>query len=283
MAVRVVCPHCQASLGLRDPNALGRRVACPKCREPFVPSIAETEEDRRENKLPVLKRRSQFQPYRRGRSNQRRKVLSADRRWLAAAALGIIVVAVCLFVFVKPHIVGALGRVIPVADSADSILDEVVRLERDISFAVFFGLVTTLVRLFVTRRLANCLAFVHVAIAVAGLVALTYAAVFYGLPFLGTASLSLFAVAALTGLRIFMAFHLKKKAPRAWLLLGHGAIAIAATALLWVATLQFEQHVWPVRTDPLRTPSASKEARIETIGVMESDSTRRGSIRRTGA
>jgi hypothetical protein len=107
------------------------------------------------------------------------------------------------------------------------------------SFAVFFGVVTTLVRLFVTRRLASCLAFVHVALAVAGLVTLTYAAVFHGLPFLGIASLILFAIAALAGLRIFVGFHLKKKNPPVWLWLGHGTIAITATALLWVATLQF--------------------------------------------
>jgi hypothetical protein len=112
-----------------------------------------------------------------------------------------------------------------------------------LSLAVFFGLATTVVRLFVTRRLSTCLAFVHIAIAVAGLVPLTYVAVSYGLPFLGIASLSLFAVTALAGLRIFMAFHLKKKTPPAWLLLGHGAIAIAAAALLWVATLRFEGYV----------------------------------------
>lgn len=129
------------------------------------------------------------------------------------------------------------------------------------SLAVFFGLVTTLVRIFVTRRLATCLVFVHVATAVAGLVTLTYAAVYYGLSFLGIASLSLFAVAALAGLRIFTAFHLKMKPPPAWLLLGHGGIAIAAAALLWVATLQFEGHVWTLRIAPHRPPSAREEAR----------------------
>jgi hypothetical protein len=86
---------------------------------------------------------------------------------------------------------------------------------------------------------------VHVALALTGLVTLTYGAVFHRLPFLGIASLILFAIAALAGLRIFVAFHLKKKTPPAWLLLGHGTIAIAATALLWVATLQFEKQLWP--------------------------------------
>jgi hypothetical protein len=132
------------------------------------------------------------------------------------------------------------------------------------SFTVFFGLTTTLVRLFVTRRLANCLAFVHVALAVAGLVTLTYGAVFHGLPFLGIASLILFAIAALAGLRIFVGFHLKKKTPRAWLLLGHGTIAITATALLWVATLQFEKQLWP-------TASSQPLGHIVRVGAAGED------------
>jgi hypothetical protein len=135
------------------------------------------------------------------------------------------------------------------------------------SFAVFFGLTTTLVRLFVTRRLANCLAFVHVALAMTGLVTLTYGAVFHRLPFLGIASLILFAIAALAGLRIFVAFHLKKKTPPAWLLLGHGTIAIAATALLWAATLQFEKQLWPTASSQSvghieRGPSTEGQNRI---------------------
>jgi hypothetical protein len=128
------------------------------------------------------------------------------------------------------------------------------------SLALFFGIATTLVRLFVTRRLSTCLACVHVAIAAAGLLVLTYAAVLHGLPSLGLASLSLFAVAAIAGVRIFAAFHLKKKNPPLWLLLGHGAIATAAFALLLVAALRFDVMYRPLRTAPMRKLDARRVA-----------------------
>jgi hypothetical protein len=128
------------------------------------------------------------------------------------------------------------------------------------SLAMFFGIATTLVRLFVTRRLSKCLAFVHVAIAAPGLLVLTYAAVLHGLPFLGLASLSLFAVAALAGVRIFAALHLRKKTVPVWLLLGHGAIAIAAFALLCVAYSRIDALYRPLRTAPLRKLDARKDA-----------------------
>jgi hypothetical protein len=116
------------------------------------------------------------------------------------------------------------------------------------------------VRLFVTRRLSTCLAFVHVAIAAAGLLVLIYAAAIYGLPFFGVASLSLFAVAALAGVRIFAAFHLRKKNVPVWLLLGHGAVAIAAFALLCVTAVRIDALYRPLRTAPLRKLDARKEA-----------------------
>jgi hypothetical protein len=120
------------------------------------------------------------------------------------------------------------------------------------SLAIFFGIAATVVRLFVTRRLSTCLAFLHVAIAAAGLPVLTYAAALHGLPFVGLASLSLFAVAALLGVRIFAAFHLRKKTVPVWLLLGHGAIAIAAFALLCMAANRIDALYRPLRTAPLR-------------------------------
>jgi hypothetical protein len=133
------------------------------------------------------------------------------------------------------------------------------------SLAIFFGIATTLVRLFVTRRLSTCLAFVHVVIAAAGLLVLTYAAALYGLPFFGLASLSLFAVAALAGVRIFAAFHLRKKNVPVWLLLGHGAMAIAAFALLCVADVRIDALYRPLRTAPLRKLDAQKEAGKATL------------------
>jgi hypothetical protein len=133
------------------------------------------------------------------------------------------------------------------------------------SLAMFFGVATTLVRLFATSRLSTCLAFVHVAIAAAGLLVLTYAAVLHGLPFFGLASLSLFAVAALAGVRIFAAFHLRKKTVPGWLLLGHGAIAIAALALLCMADHRIDVLYRPLRTAPLRQLEARNASPAQRI------------------
>jgi hypothetical protein len=126
------------------------------------------------------------------------------------------------------------------------------------AFATFFGLATTLVRLFVTRRLSKYLAFVHVPIATAGLLLLAFAAAWYGLPPLGLVSLGLFTVAALAGVRIFVEFHLRNKSLSIWLSLGHGVVAIAAQVLLWTAGFQFETTHRHLRSAPQAKPAAGR-------------------------
>ena len=35
-AISIQCPHCQATLKLKNRKAVGKKVPCPKCKQPFV-------------------------------------------------------------------------------------------------------------------------------------------------------------------------------------------------------------------------------------------------------
>lgn len=121
-----------------------------------------------------------------------------------------------------------------------------------LTLAAYFGITTTLVRRFVARRLSTYLAYVHIPIAAFGLVLLTCAATLRGFPPLGLMAVGLFAVAAATGLRIFIVVHRHKQSLSVWVLLGHGALAIAALALLWTTVYRFDVMYRSLRTPPLR-------------------------------
>jgi hypothetical protein len=106
-------------------------VACPNCRQTFVASIPEVEDDCAEGEVPALKRRPQFARQGGGRRQQGGRIYSRDWRWIAAGVLCLVLVA-AWFLAPRAQILRAVNRVIPVGDSADSILDEVVRHEREI-------------------------------------------------------------------------------------------------------------------------------------------------------
>jgi hypothetical protein len=110
-------------------------VACPKCRQTFVASIPEGEDDSEEVEAPALKRRPQFARHGRGHRQQGGRIYSRDWRWIAAGVLCLVLVA-AWFLVPRAQILRAVNRVIPIGDSADSILDEVVRHEREIESAL---------------------------------------------------------------------------------------------------------------------------------------------------
>jgi hypothetical protein len=70
-----------------------------------------------------------------GRQRQRGKV-SIDWRWIVAGALGLMLVTAAWFASPKAQILRAINGVIPLTDSADSVLDEVVGNERKIQSAL---------------------------------------------------------------------------------------------------------------------------------------------------
>ena len=42
--IEVHCPECQATLKLKNRDAAGRKVPCPKCKQPFVITIPDEDE-----------------------------------------------------------------------------------------------------------------------------------------------------------------------------------------------------------------------------------------------
>ena len=44
-SISIHCPHCDGTLKLQNRNAVGKKVRCPKCQEPFVVEIPDEPED----------------------------------------------------------------------------------------------------------------------------------------------------------------------------------------------------------------------------------------------
>jgi hypothetical protein len=78
----------------------------------------------------------------------------------------------------------------------------------------------------------------HGAIAALGLGTLVYAAATHPLPLLALISLGCFVIAALGGATIFALFHLRQRPLPIPLIVGHGAIAVAAFVLLLMGIFQ---------------------------------------------
>jgi hypothetical protein len=141
-----------------------------------------------------------------------------------------------------------------------------------LTLSAFFGITATLVRCFVTHRLSTCLAYVHISLATFGLVPLTCAATLRGFPPLGLMSVGLFAVTAVAGLKIFIVVHRRKQRLSVWMLLGHGATAITALAILWTNVYRFDVMYRASRTAPLRKFDARK---ADVRGTPEKDANHR--------
>ena len=106
------------------------------------------------------------------------------------------------------------------------------------ALAALGGLTMAGMRLSGTPRPPTWLALGHGAMAVAGLIALIYAAATQPLPTMALAALGCFVLAAAGGATIFVLFHLREKPLPVPLVLGHGALAATAFVLLLVGIFQ---------------------------------------------
>jgi hypothetical protein len=110
--------------------------------------------------------------------------------------------------------------------------------------AIFFalaalgGLTMAAMRASGTPRPPTWLALGHGAIAAVGLVTLIYTAATQSLPTVALIALGCFLLAAGGGATIFVLFHLRQKPLPLPLVIGHGAIAVAAFVLLIVGIVQ---------------------------------------------
>ncbi len=99
--------------------------------------------------------------------------------------------------------------------------------------AALGGLTMVGMRLSGSPRPPTWLALGHGALAVTGLVMLIYLAT-EGIPLYSQIALGIFILAALGGLFVFVAYHLRHKPLPIPLIVGHGAIAIAGVVLLLI-------------------------------------------------
>jgi hypothetical protein len=102
-----------------------------------------------------------------------------------------------------------------------------------LSLASLGGLTMLAIRLSGSPRPPNWMALGHGAIAATGIALLAYAAVNPGIPLTAQVALGLFVLAALGGVTIFVAFHLKKVPLPIPIVLGHGLLALTSLGLLW--------------------------------------------------
>jgi predicted Zn finger-like uncharacterized protein len=107
MAVSVQCPHCQAKLSLKSDSALGKKVACPKCKTPFQAKAAEEdpmdfldELDPEDDSPPPEEEETPEEPERPARRSSGSKKGKASRR---------------KSVNVLPYILGGTGLVLVLA------------------------------------------------------------------------------------------------------------------------------------------------------------------------
>lgn len=98
-------------------------------------SISEVEDDSADLEVSALKRRPQFARQGGGRWQQGGRIYSRDWRWITAGVLCLVLVS-AWFLVPRAQIFRAVNRMIPLSDSADSILDEVVKHEREIESAL---------------------------------------------------------------------------------------------------------------------------------------------------
>jgi predicted membrane channel-forming protein YqfA (hemolysin III family) len=103
--------------------------------------------------------------------------------------------------------------------------------------AALGGLAMVALRMGQSRNPPTILAVGHGLIAAAGLIRLIYAVFTATAPVPQTANwaIGVFVVAALGGVGMFTLFHLRGRLLPVWMMLGHGAIAVAGLVLLLLA------------------------------------------------